>query len=106
MSTRTEYDEVFIHGLYHFVILPAAPLLVLKGEATPNVGSTNHLQARAGTITNFLSGAPQQHLWILGDGSCVISNNSNIVTTTGANITLALNKIYHFIYFNSVWRQA
>lgn len=105
MSVRTEYDEIFFYGLLHFVVLPAQPLLVLQGQSTPDVRSTEHLQAKGGSITNFLNGAPQQHLWILGDGSCVIHNNSNIVTTTGANITLTSNKIYHFIYFNSVWRQ-
>ena len=105
MSGRSEYEEIYFYGLLHFPTLPSKPLLVLQGQPTPDVRSTEHLQVKGGTITNFLNGAPQQHLWILGDGSCVINNNSHIVTTTGANITLANNKIYHFIYFNSVWRQ-
>lgn len=105
MTTRTENDEIFFNGLTHFPTLPSTPSLFLKGEAIPDVQHVNDLVAAGGTITNFINGAPNHILYILGDGVCVVSNNSNIVTLTGANITLTSGKIYLFKFMSGKWRQ-
>lgn len=51
------------------------------------------------TITNFTGGAEQQTISIRGDGQTTIQNNANIVTNTGADKLLTINKVYRFTLF-------
>jgi hypothetical protein len=57
------------------------------------------------TVTNFLGGIDTQTIRIRGDGTTTIKNNTTIVTNTGVDKLLTLNRIYRFTYFasSSIW---
>lgn len=57
----------------------------------------------AETVTNFLNGQEGQHLYILGNGNTELTHGTSIFTSTGANKTLAADKMYHFICHDDKW---
>lgn len=57
----------------------------------------------ATTVTNFLGGQEGHHLYILGNGNTELTHGTNIFTSTGANKTLAADKMYHFICHDDKW---
>jgi hypothetical protein len=89
--------------------VPSHPLLGTNADATPSVAGTNFLllypYTSATTITNFNDGVNGQDLYLLGDSSVTIANNATIVTSTGANKTLADGLLYHLKLFNGVWAE-
>jgi len=76
-------------------------IIIITG-ATPDVSNGNVFKTNNGaptTITNFLGGVDSQVITVnCGETNTTIQNGSNIVTSTGSNITCALNKVYGFIY--------
>jgi hypothetical protein len=109
-STRSggAYNEPRIVNFLNKVTFqtPVEKFSSSKVTITPNVNNIDVLIPSSGgalTVTNFLNGAKNQQIRILGDGFCTISNNANIKTNTGANKLLAANKVYRFSLINSVW---
>jgi hypothetical protein len=72
------------------ISVTAATVLVLAYS-----GATN--------VTNFTNGVNGNVLKVLGDGNVTLVNGASIVTNTGANKLLALNKIYTFTNIAGVW---
>lgn len=97
-------EEVIFGGITRFNVLPSKPLDTLNGT-TPSVENCEAWKGSGNvvTITNFLDGADQQTILILGDGTTTISNNANIKTRTGANVLLGANLIYKFTLIENIW---
>lgn len=57
----------------------------------------------ATTITDFTGGVMGQEIKLLGDADVTIDDGALIKTNTGADKTLAANKIYRFTRWNDVW---
>lgn len=74
-------------------------------DTTPDVSEGNlFLAANTGatTITQFDGARDGQFLYIRpSNGNTTVANNSNIVTTTGANKTLTSGVVYKFVYIAS-----
>lgn len=86
-----------------FLILPQKNVVPMSG-VTPSVLNNEFFTASgSATVTNFLYGQPPQTIKILGNGTMIVSNNANIKTNTGANKILAVNKVYTFTLFTTVW---
>src|SRR5687767_8584687 len=86
-----------------FVQVPVRRPTKLVGTS-PNIFGNEYWKAdNNGTIVNFTRGAEGQGLHILGDGSTIVSNNTSIKTSTGANKTLLANVIYVFTMFDNIW---
>lgn len=101
---RSEKEEVRFEVAPRFLVLPYEPMDTLS-TATPSVENVRVWKGGGivVTITNFLKGADNQEIAILGDGTTTISNNANIKTNTGANKLLAANKVYRFTFITGVW---
>lgn len=100
---RVEYDEIIFDNATQFNTLPRKSLSTLT-STTPDVANVEFfLTTGSLTITNFLQGSDCQRIHILGNGTTIISHNSNIKTNTGANKTLLADKIYRFTYLNNIW---
>jgi hypothetical protein len=69
----------------------ATTLVVLSAYTSPT------------TVTNFSGGVVGQTIRVLGDSDVTIANNVNIQTNTGADKTLASNKVYTFTFYNGKW---
>lgn len=101
MLKRT-IDPVQFESTSRFLILPSKNIVPISGT-TPSILNNEYFTANDGsTVTNFLYGQPPQTIKILGNGSMIVSNNANIKTNTGANKTLAANKVYTFTLFD-IW---
>jgi hypothetical protein len=59
----------------------------------------------ATTVTNFTGGLNGQTIYVIGDPDVTLENGANIKTSTGANLTLAANRAYTFVFFSNVWYQ-
>jgi len=59
------------------------------------------------SVSKFLGGAPNQVIKVKAEGSVTIVNNGgglgSVITNTGANKTLAPNRIYTFTNVNDIW---
>lgn len=100
---RVENDDVVFGGQITFKFFPKFNVDTLVNSTTPSVNgrSTFITSGSVVTITNFLYAVDGQVLKLLGDGTTTIKNNSTIVTNTGADKLLLLNKVYRFTYFQS-----
>lgn len=100
-------EPVFFRGLTHFIVLPVVNADTITPTVTiPNVKALNVLICKntgAITITNFTGGSPNQSIKLIGDGFTTIKNNSTIVTNTGVDRLLGINKAYNFTLIGSVW---
>lgn len=103
-----EERRIIFKGLIDFLILPTAYELSIKTQPTPRVSNIQVLipMGAVNTITDFIGGADNQMLRILGDGVVIIANNFRIKTNTGANKTLLVNKVYTFHCINNVWYES
>ena len=70
-----------------------------------NAGVLNAQPASAGAISNFTGGVYGQLLRVLGNANLTINNGGGIVNNTGANLTLAANKVYTYTCFGATWYQ-
>lgn len=97
------FEDVIFRGRVRFLVAPDSPTDTLDNVATPNVSNGKVFKASGATITvtNFLGGADGQGIYIKGDGTTTIANNTSIKTNIGSNKLLSVNRMYHFIYFNS-----
>ena len=77
----------------------------------PNTGTTIDVSgttllslehASPTSITNFTGGTQGQTIRFVGGSNITLVNSTNIITNTGANITLAANKVYTFTNFNGL----
>lgn len=102
---RQEREEVQFLAPARFLVLPHEPSDELDGTATPSVSNIKVWKGDGTvvTVTNFLGGAENQSIAILGDGTTTIAHNANIKTSTGANKLLSANKVYRFTFIDSVW---
>lgn len=100
---KIEQDDITFQGIVTFLVSPKKIVQALKNEATPSIPNREVLESSGSvvTITNFIGGQDGQTIRILGDGTTTIKNNTNIVTNTGADKLLTLNKFYRFTYINS-----
>lgn len=100
-------EPTFFNTTIQFGILPTKVIGTFTKLATiPSVVNCEGwkcINTVGTTITNFINGASLQNLKILGDGFTTIANNTTIITNTGANKLLGLNKVYRFTLFGSVW---
>ena len=85
--------------------------LIRPGSGTTidvtNVGQVAPGHSTATTITAFTGGVPGQEITLLGNANITIAaNNATIKTNTGANVTLAVNRAYKFVYSYGIWYQA
>jgi hypothetical protein len=82
------------------------PVLEVNSGTTISVLNVTRVWLKntgAVTVTNLTNGQEGQEVKFLGDGFTTIANNSTVKTSTGANKLLAVNKVYTFTRFNSVW---
>lgn len=88
-------------------ILPTVISQVFKSASTPTMIPVSNLRviycdnAGAIEVSNFTGGAKHQTIALRGDGVTVIKNNANIVTNTGVDKVLSLNKVYRFTLFDN-----
>lgn len=101
---KVEREEVRFEAPARFLVLPHEPLDTLS-TTTPSVENVKVWKGSGSvvTITNFLRGAENQSISVLGDGTTTISHNANIKTNTAANKLLAANKVYRFTFIEGVW---
>ncbi|HXG72834.1 MAG TPA: glycosyl hydrolase family 28-related protein [Gemmatimonadaceae bacterium] len=59
----------------------------------------------ATTVTAFTGGVNGQVIHLIGDAEVTIANGTALKTNTGANVVLAANRAYTFVYFDGVWYQ-
>lgn len=90
-------------------ILPTVTVDTFKTSITPIVKLVSNLRliycnnSIAITVTNFTGGAEGQSIALRGDGNTTIQNNANIVTNTGADKLLTVDKIYRFTLVQGKW---
>lgn len=105
--TEIRTEPIVFNTTVQFNILPTKQLGTFpKTVTTPyvtNLETWKFVNIGAVTVTNFLNGSTVQTIKILGDGNTTIANNTTILTNTGANKLLAVNKVYRFTLFGSVW---
>ena len=83
----------------------AASLTTIPDTTNSNV--IRFVDAAANTVTNFKGGWNGKVIYLRATtANTTIANNGTIVTSTGANVSLATGKIYTFIYDNGVWYEA
>lgn len=85
-----------------FLLLPSKNIVPLTGTTPSVLNNEYFMAADSSTITDFLYGQPPQTIKILGNGTMIVANNTNIKTNTGANKTLVADKVYTFTLFD-VW---
>ena len=92
-----------------FQVLPKTLVGNIKiGDTTPSVLNLQHWVAKntgAVTITDFKDGGNQQHLYILGDGQTTLQHGTNIFLSAGANLLLAVNRVYQLVMISGKWYQ-
>lgn len=107
---KNELDDMQFLGRVIFGVLPDSPTSQFKNTATPEVtnGTVFKCSGSVVTVTNFIGGQDGQRLYLKGDGTTIISNNTTIKTNTGANKLLGANRMYVFVYFDSdkLWVEA
>lgn len=100
-------EERVIEAAEAHVVLPKRFVTRLKtGSTTPNVANVEKAVAGGVTvsITDFANGQPGQSIDILGDDETTIVNDPTLIlTNTGADKLLELNKLYRFVNFDGVW---
>lgn len=105
-----ETDTTRVKGEVHFEdmvqrdVLEKQYVQPMKG-ATPDVSNKRIFEGAntgAVNVTDFINGSLGQRLFIRGDGQMTIINSAIILTNTGANKLLAVNKVYKFTYFERI----
>lgn len=106
MKFHNDEEEVFNVPIT-FNVLPKEKQQKFKAsDTTPSVLNHKYWIANntgAVTVTDFDEGAECQEIIILGDGFTTVANGTPIKTNTGANKLLAVNRVYRFVRFNSIW---
>src|SRR3954463_7568745 len=101
------HERVVFDGPTEFNKLPTKRVIpFIKLDTTPSVRDNEFFKATntgAITVTQFDDGQECQRLHILGDGFTTVKNNANIITNTGADKLLVLNRVYRFTNFNRIW---
>jgi len=88
-------------------ILPTVIQQAFSSASTPTTIRVSNLRviycdnSSAIEVSNFTGGAELQTIALRGDGFTTVKNNSNIVTNTGADKVLSLNKVYRFTLFDN-----
>lgn len=88
-------------------ILPTVIQQRFESALTPTTIRVSNLRViycdNSGTIevTDFTGGAELQSIILRGDGQTKIINGTSIVTNTGADKVLSLNKVYRFTLFDN-----
>lgn len=104
--SKTHYEEQIFNGPVQFNMLPKVFVgTFVSADATPSVKNIPVWKCNTGvvTITDFDDGAEGQVIHLLGHTNTTITHGTNIMTNTGANKTLAANRIYSFVHINGVW---
>lgn len=99
-------DEEYVFNTPpRFNVLPQEGDDELANSTTPSVENLKVWKGSGNvvTVTDFLNGADNQTISVLGDGTTTISHNANIKTNTGANKLLAADKVYRFTFIDDVW---
>lgn len=104
--SKTHTEEQIFNGPTQFNMLPKEFVETFtSGDTTPSVKNIRVWKCNTGvvTITDFDNGAEGQVIWLLGHANTTITHGTNIMTNTGANKTLAANRIYSFVHIDGVW---
>lgn len=98
-------DEIVFRFPFRMLNLWHEDKDTLLNSATPSVKNVRVWKCSGGviTITNFLNGADNHQVSILGDGNTTVSHNANIKTTTGTDKLLSANLVYRFTLIDNVW---
>jgi hypothetical protein len=100
-------DDVRFLGRVQFQnLIEQSPSDIPEGDTTPIVLNRTRLvctNTGATSITQFKQGQEGQEIKILGDGFTTLVHGTYIKTNTAANKLLAVNKVYTFTRFNSLW---
>jgi hypothetical protein len=87
--------------------MPASPVRPASGTTVIDVANTSFVvlsaYSSATTVTGFSHPVTGQSVKLLGNSNVTMQNNSTIVTNTGADKTLATDRVYEFTYYNGKW---
>lgn len=82
------------------------PKTFAAADTTPSVDGYGQFRTGDTTAyTNFDDGVSGQQITILASHAATLTNNATIKTTTGANVTMTVNRRYRLTNWQGVWYQ-
>lgn len=102
----TSDDWRFLGRVIFQNLIEQPPSNIPEADTTPSVLNRTRLvctNTSSTNVTQFRYGQEGQEIKLLGDGFTTLVHGTYIKTNTGANKLLAVNKVYTFTRFNSLW---
>ena len=82
-----------------------APIVTRQGSATLDMNGTTFafLTGTPVTITSILGSYSGKTIRLLPEAAFTLQNNATIVTNTGGDVVLQLNRVYELTFYNTRW---